>query len=333
MDVAHKLTNQEQTAPVKVAFSYGVDNWLQYEPRRAVSHYSIFREQEGRPKPQGAIALHPWIAWMIERYFHHRPLTAYDWGRDIARIKSLEIAPEYSTMMSEDEEVIYFREPEYLPPPAPYYYDLHDWSVIGRMTSLQSLVVKGVYIDDFSFLRSCKTLKRLRLYNTNFSDCRMLSGLTKLKELHLIFCPLAYQEALRKLPVSCCTEAVITLHPDLQVKAVPSFDRKELIDKDIEELLKLDYCCFRTGWDCSLEVAFSADRAAFIKYEYRTDVYCYDNGSGNCEPVTLLTGECPEEWMMCYDKRILRNIVYYFCCTGGRCHLYQNGWRRVLEEK
>ncbi|MDE6364613.1 MAG: leucine-rich repeat domain-containing protein [Lachnospiraceae bacterium] len=237
-------------------------------------------------------------------------------------MKSLEIAPGFSNAMSEDEESIYFWEPGYLPLPAPYYYDLHDWSVIGRMKKLEWLVIKGVYIDDFSFLSACQNLKRLKLYKTNFSDCRLLSGLPGLKEVHLIFCDLEHIEVLQDLPVRCCTEGTIELHPALEVRAVPVFNKQKIIDRDIEALLKSDSCCFKIG-EYLLEIIFSADRAAFIKYTDKTNVYCYENGSGNHNPVPLMIGECPEERMMCYDGRAIRKMVYYFCCTGGWNHVYK----------
>ena len=309
--------------PLTVEFGFGDNEWLAYNPRHAFSEYYAAKERERHySKPQGGIPLQPWIAWMIQRNFNHIPTTAYDWDRDIARIKSLNIEPRFSTIISEDEEYIYFREPGSLPLPAPYYYDLHDWSVIGRMTKLQSLDIKGVYIDDFSFLRNCKNLKRLKLYKTNFTDCELLSNLPNLKEVHLIFCPLGNIDLLQKFPFRCCTEGTILLHPKLKVEAVPAFKKKEICDKDIEKLLESDYCCFMV-WEHCLKISFSADRAAFIRYiDWEGITYYYDNGSGKCEPVDLIVDRCPEEWMMCYDQQVIRRIVYYFCGTGF-C-LYKN---------
>lgn len=152
-----------------------------------------------RPKPQNGIPLNPLVALLIQKAFNHEPATAYDWGKDIARIKSLAIVPRYGTRRDEDEEAIFIYPPGEHFPPAPYYFDLHDWSVIGRMAKLQSLVINHIYVDDFSFLRKCKNLKKLGLHNTNFSDCRLLLELPNLKEVDLCFCPLEHMETLQGL--------------------------------------------------------------------------------------------------------------------------------------
>ena len=82
------------------------------------------------------------------------------------------------------------------PLPEPYYYDLHDWSVIGRMKNLKTLVIERLCVDDFSFLAKCSKVETLSLYNTNFSDCRLLGQMTSLKKADLRRCQLEYKEAL-----------------------------------------------------------------------------------------------------------------------------------------
>lgn len=154
-----------------------------------------------RPKPQDGIALHPMVAWLIQKCFNHEPSTAYDWGKDIARIKTLTIDI-HGTSRAEEHDV-YINTPSEHFPPEPYYYDLQDWSVIGRMTKLQTLTISDIYIDDFSFLGNCKNLKRLYLHNTNFSDCRLLLKLPDLKEVNLCFCPLEHTEVLQELSARC----------------------------------------------------------------------------------------------------------------------------------
>ncbi len=64
-----------------------------------------------------------------------------------------------------------------------------DWALLGEMTNLQVLefpkrTPSGI-IDDFSFLPKLKNLYRLSLQFTGFTDCSLLSGLTKLKSLAL----------------------------------------------------------------------------------------------------------------------------------------------------
>lgn len=63
------------------------------------------------------------------------------------------------------------------------------WEMLGEMTGLQVLefpprTPPGL-VDDFSFLPKLKSLYRLHLQATGFSDCSLLSGLTRLKSLYL----------------------------------------------------------------------------------------------------------------------------------------------------
>lgn len=55
-----------------------------------------------------------------------------------------------------------------------------------------------VYFENCS---KCKNLKMLSLYNTNFTDCRMLLKLPKLEEVDLRFCPLEHEEVLQTLDI------------------------------------------------------------------------------------------------------------------------------------
>jgi len=174
-----------------------------YAPRRvALLPYQMQDLGMKRPKPQNGIPLNPLVALMLQKTFNHEPSTAYDWNRDISRIKSLTLDIRYSM---ENDKFVFIQPPSEHFPPAPYYYDLYDWSVIGRMTKLQSLVIQNIYIDDFSFLSACKNLKRISLYNTNFSDCRLLLELPNLKEADLRFCPLEHIEVLQNLSAQCFT--------------------------------------------------------------------------------------------------------------------------------
>jgi len=180
-----------------------VQKRLQSGPRRVT--LLPFQMQDlgmRRPKPQDGIPLHPMVAWRIQKCFNREPSTAYDWGKDIARIKTLTIDT-YGTRRAEDENYVYINTPSEHFPPVPYYYDLQNWSVIGRMTNLQALTISEIFIDNFSFLGNCKNLKRLYLHNTNFSDCRLLLELPNLKEVNLCFCPLEYTEVLQELSAKC----------------------------------------------------------------------------------------------------------------------------------
>ncbi len=99
----------------------------------------------------------------------------------------------------EEERRVTLRWPDSHLPPAPYYYDLCDWSAIGRMSALRDLAITEICVEDFSFLARCKELRTLSLRNTNFTDCRMLLELPKLRTMDLSLCRLTYTEALEEL--------------------------------------------------------------------------------------------------------------------------------------
>ena len=182
-----------------------------YGPRHLVLSSRMQDLLERHPISHDGIPLHPLIAKLIQESFNRWPVTAYDWNKDIARIKTLMIKPRRDIMQVANERSFWILSSilpvkEYSCLPAPYYFDIHNWSVIGKMTKLQTLVIHDIYIDDFSFLKTCKNLKRLDLYNTNFSDCRLLAELTNLKEADLRFCPLEYVETLQNLTAKFLTK-------------------------------------------------------------------------------------------------------------------------------
>ncbi len=141
-------------------------------------------------------AIHPLIAMVIEENFNGMPASAEDWEQIFFNIETLrlQIEPRHIRV---DGEWIYMEPPKPRTTlPYPYYYDLHDWSVIGRMKNLRELSIRGICVDDFSFLAQCKNVTTLSLYHTNFSDCRLLCEMSNLREADLRMCPLEHEEAL-----------------------------------------------------------------------------------------------------------------------------------------
>ena len=67
------------------------------------------------------------------------------------------------------------------------------------MCNLKRLVIEQLCIEDFSFLEECKNVETLSLCNTNFSDCRLLLKLPKLKKVDLSLCRLEHEDALETL--------------------------------------------------------------------------------------------------------------------------------------
>lgn len=272
-----------------------------YGPRRTAM-LPVLMQDLGmhQPKPQNGIALHPMVAWMIQKYFNHEPSTAYDWGRDIARMKTLTLG-EYGIMRA-DKDFIYIYSPSDHFPPAPYYYDLQDWSVIGRMTNLQTLTIQDIYIDDYSFLRTCKNLKRLYLHNTNFSDCRLLQELPNLKEVKLCFCPLEHTEALRELSAKCSIETYNGSqeedggdreHANLQfVKALTEAARNAFADLFGQHPEEHFYYCTLVLIDaqgCPVVSAMSEEALEAVVKKYKEE-YGYDT------PENILREELKWSW-------------------------------------
>ena len=159
-----------------------------------------------RTPPTDGILLHPLIALAIRQESGGRlPSTAWDWGRKLKQMKKLQLVLSEKTVQSWDDErrYAYLRAPEEHFPPEPYYYDLRGWSAIGRMENLRELRICEICVEDFSFLTECKNLRTLSLYNTNFTDCRLLLKLPKLKYVDLRSCRLIHKEVLKKLHAEC----------------------------------------------------------------------------------------------------------------------------------
>ena len=159
-----------------------------------------------RTIPADGILLHPLIALAIRQESGGRlSSTAWDWGRKLKQMKKLQLVLSEKTVQSWDDErrYAYLRAPEEHFPPEPYYYDLRGWSAIGRMENLRELRICEICVEDFSFLTECKNLRTLSLYNTNFTDCRLLLKLPKLKYVDLRFCRLIHKEVLKKLHAEC----------------------------------------------------------------------------------------------------------------------------------
>lgn len=159
-----------------------------------------------RTPPADGILLHPLIALAIRQESGGRlPSTAWDWGRKLKQMKKLQLVLSEKTVQSWDDErrYAYLRAPEEHFPPEPYYYDLRGWSAIERMENLRELRICEICVEDFSFLTECKNLRTLSLYHTNFTDCRLLLKLPKLKYVDLRSCRLIHKEVLKKLHAEC----------------------------------------------------------------------------------------------------------------------------------
>lgn len=167
---------------------------------------SVQRKDLGmdRPKPEGGIPLNPLIALTLQQATGQKPSTAYDWTRLLEKTKVLKLHVGYSARMGYKEpSTIYIPSPGEAFPPEPYYFDLEDWSAIGRMKNLRTLVMDHLYVEDFSFLTQCENLRSLSLYGTTFRDCRLLLELPNLKSADLYLCQLEHTEALEKLKIEC----------------------------------------------------------------------------------------------------------------------------------
>lgn len=114
----------------------------------------------------------PYLFRAIVRITGRIPLIPYD----LKKIKALEIYDRYRRMPSY-ETISFFRFKE------------HDFSVLGEMENLHTLRIyilePPLIIEDFSFLKKCKKIKKLDLAETNFTDCVFLSYLPELVYVRL----------------------------------------------------------------------------------------------------------------------------------------------------
>ena len=170
-------------------------------PGNAMSDLGMYRTP-----PTDGILIHPLIALAIRQGSGGRlPSTAWDWGRKLKQVKELQLVLSEKTVQSWEDEArcAYLRAPDEHFPPEPYYYDLRGWAVIGGMENLRELRISEICVEDFSFLAQCKNLRTLSLYNTNFTDCRLLKELPKLRYVDLRYCRLIHKEVLKKLHAEC----------------------------------------------------------------------------------------------------------------------------------
>lgn len=175
-------------------------------PYRLEMHYCDIQDlRMNRLPPPDGIPIHPLVALAMLGERGRLPSTAYDWKRELERIKRLRLCLNQNTVRAWDEKErrAVLRCPEIHCPPPPYYYDLHNWSAVGRMPNLRSLIIAELCVDDFSFLTQCKNIQTLSLYNTNFTDCRLLLEMPKLKTVDLRLCRLTHKEALDNLSLDC----------------------------------------------------------------------------------------------------------------------------------
>lgn len=145
------------------------------------------------------IPIHPMIALAIKGQFHSLPSTTHDWDKVFDKVKKLSLELNSRTVQHWDDEnrTVTIFAPDDHPLPNPYRYDLSNWSAIGRMLKLKSLSVSQIFIDDYSFLTRCISLEKIFFYNTNFTDCRLLLKLPKLKNVEFHLCNLENTAALK----------------------------------------------------------------------------------------------------------------------------------------
>lgn len=163
-----------------------------------MSHWDSVNLSLNKPIPKNGIAIHPMIALEIRNQFHRLPSTPYDWKKAFEKMKNLSLTLYHGTVRhwNDEERIVEIYAPDEYPPPEPFYYNMNDYSAIGLMKNLKSLTISEICVDDFSFLTQCKSLERLSLYNTNFSDCRLLLQIPKLKSVDLGLCKLEHTEVL-----------------------------------------------------------------------------------------------------------------------------------------
>ena len=152
----------------------------------------------------GGIAVHPFLALVIQERFGGVPATPQEWEKTLLEIKTLilKIKSRHLRVKGSTHWTYIVPPDKNIPLKKPYYYALGDWSLIGQMRNLERLVIEQLCIEDFSFLEECRNVETLSLCNTNFSDCRILLKLPKLKKVDLSLCRLEHEHVLETLQTS-----------------------------------------------------------------------------------------------------------------------------------
>lgn len=99
--------------------------------------------------------------------------------------------------------------------------------------------------------------------------------------------------------------------------------------KEIESREELENMLYATGSlehivcsknDKALDIEFAESGSAFIGWidEYDDDVFYFDNGGDDVNPVALKINICPQGRMMCHDIAAVKEIIDYFCEAGER---------------
>ena len=125
-----------------------------------------------RPSKKGGAPIHVLVAWSICTQFGRCPSKAKDWEKTFEKVKKLTIELNEKTVINWNRtrrKVVLCPPDKYLPRKH-YYYSLQDWSILGEMENLKNLSIRGICVEDFSFLPKCTSVKHLSLENTNFSD-------------------------------------------------------------------------------------------------------------------------------------------------------------------
>ena len=173
-------------------------------PYRLDLEYWIRREWNmDAPKSKDGIAIHPLVLLTVEEMFGRLPSTAYDWEKRLKQIERLRLVLSEQTVRTwaKQDDKVYLCNTKEFELPKPYYCALADWSILGRMPQLRTLAIECICVEDFSFLGQCSQVQRLSLYNTNFSDCRLLKSMKNLKYVDLRRCSLTHREVLDELPI------------------------------------------------------------------------------------------------------------------------------------
>ncbi len=130
-------------------------------------------------------------------------------------------------------------------PVDPYYINVASWlktkpgafELLGEMPNLHTLLISSttrvygqIYINDFSFLKNCKKLKKLDLSATNFTDCRLLLDLPALQSA--VLPPLSQ---LTHTEVISCTDVISRAELAGKVRTIAERPVKAEIVKPVEK--------------------------------------------------------------------------------------------------
>lgn len=144
------VDNKEEQIPFKKE-EQGISSKYSKAPYHIEMSPSQKRCGFDQPPKEKGFAIHFLVALALEKYYRNNLLVEYDWLRAISRVKRLELGLNMNYVEMIEDNIAYIKTPVNLP--ENFYWNVHDWSIIGKMSNLLMLGIERIYIEDSTFFQ------------------------------------------------------------------------------------------------------------------------------------------------------------------------------------